>query len=147
MKHPELSLLQDYLENTISGSLESKVRDHLTGCDQCTNILLEMTIVERKVREHEGPSLSHNLKARITGSAHELLRERRERIQAREELKDYLRNWREEIFPEIRVPAIQLCSLSLVILTVITVEKVSTTEETVFEPISTEVHVIKGDES
>lgn len=139
MKHPELDLLQDYFENALDSKLEKKVKEHVENCDHCTDILTDFTFLETRVKATPAPKIPQVLEARI-------LREGAELLKAKQMFKEHAKDWRENIFPEIRIPALQLASVSLMLATFIAVEKVQSTEEIVLEPLSTEVKVYEGDD-
>lgn len=146
MKHPEPGILQDYFENALSASSEKKVREHVSDCDHCTKILADFAIVENKVRSVPAAGVSQNAEARILREAGELLRKKREQAAARNDYKALAKTWKEEIFPEIRVPALQLCSVSLMLATFIAVEQGTSLEESVYEPLTHEVKVYEGED-
>ena len=138
MKHPEIELLQDYFENALSDKLENKVRAHVESCDHCTGVLADFTFLETRVKAIPARAIPQNLEARILREGAELLRGRRE-------FREHARDWRENIFPEIKIPALQLASVSLMLATFIAVEKVQSTEEIILEPLSNEVKVYEGE--
>ena len=138
MKHPSFEVLQDYFENAVDAKLEARVKAHLEHCDQCTKVLADFAIIENKVKSVAEVQVSQNAQARIFLEAAELLKSRRE-------FKAFAIDWKENIFPEIRIPALQLASVSLMLATFIAIEKVQSTEEIVLEPLSNEVKVYEGE--
>ena len=147
MKHPHPSLIQDYFENTLDTGELSRVREHLVACDACTRILAEMAIIESKVKSLSAPRVSAATEARVMASAAGLLAQRRleqnqraRARQSRQELKEWLLEWQEQLWPQWRSPAWQLCSLSLLVAVLVAYERSQGPQE-VYRPITTEVHV------
>lgn len=147
MRHPHPSLIQDYFENTLPAAELQRVREHLVACDSCTRILAEMAIIESKVKAHSRPKVSQATEARVMAGAANLLAQRRRELsqrdeakKQRQEFKEWLLQWQEELWPQWRSPAWQLCSLSLLVAVLVAYERAQ--EETeIYRPIMTEVHV------
>lgn len=146
MKHPVMSDLQDYFENALSPSEERRVREHVSECDQCTKILADFAMIETQVKSVELPQVSQNTEARILIGAGDLLRRKRELAANRRDYSLLVKEWKENIFPELRVPALQLCSVSLMIAAFIAVEQGQSLEESIYEPLSHEVKVYEGED-
>lgn len=146
MKHPVLSDLQDYFENALGPAVERRIRQHVSECDQCTKILADFATIETKVKSFESPQVSQNTEARILIGASELLRKKRELAANRRDYGLLVKEWKENIFPELRVPALQLCSVSLMIAAFIAVEQGQSLEESIYEPLSHEVKVYEGED-
>lgn len=146
MKHPDIGNLQDYFENALSASAEKKIRAHVSECDQCTKILADFAIIETNVRSLSAPVVSQNTEAKILLDAGELLRKKRELIANRKDYGLLVKEWKENIFPELRVPALQLCSVSLMLAAFIAVEQGQSLEESIYEPLSHEVKVYEGED-
>lgn len=138
MKHPQLEVLQDYFENALDAKLEEKVKAHVENCDHCTGILTDFVMIETQIKAIPDRRVSQNMEAKIFRNASELLK-------SKQQFKEHVRDWKENIFPEIRIPALQLASVSLMLATFIAVEKVQSTEEIVLEPLSNEVKVYEGE--
>jgi hypothetical protein len=75
-----------------------------------------------------------------------------ERKEQKARLKTYLQEWKETLYPQIRIPAFQLASVAMLVMVVVAAERSSVDYE-VFEPLSDEVHEytfkespIKGEE-
>lgn len=145
MKHPSNETLQDYFENAVDAKLEAKVKAHVEHCDQCTKILADFAVIETKVKSVPQQTVSQNTQARIFMEASELLKKKREYQAMKKDFAELARDWRENIIPEIRIPALQLASVSLMLATFIAIEKVQSTEEIVLEPLSNEVKVYEGE--
>jgi hypothetical protein len=145
MRHPDLTVLQDYFENALSVSTEKKVRAHVTTCDKCTAVLGDFAVIENKVKNSETVTVSQNTQARILLDGGVILRKKREYLAAKRDFTELAREWRENILPEIRTPALQFCSVSLMLITFIAIEKNQSLEETVIEPLSSEVKVYTGE--
>lgn len=139
MKHPPYEVLQDYFENVLSTKLETKVKAHLDGCDQCTGILAQFATIETKVKTQIPVQVSANTKKRILNDAHALIAAKAEK---KEKLEAYIQEWKETIFPQIKIPALQLSSLALVLIVVIAAEKNQGGPEDMFEPLTDEVQVV-----
>jgi hypothetical protein len=138
MKHPQLEILQDYFENALDKNQEKKVKAHVESCDHCTDILSDFVMIETRVRAIPERAVSQNMEAKIFRNASELLK-------SKQQLREHVKDWKENIFPEIRIPALQLASVSLMLATFIAIEKVQSTEEIVLEPLSNEVKVYEGE--
>lgn len=138
MKHPELEILQDYFENALSEKLEARVKAHVEECDHCTGILSDFVFIETRVKAIPLPKVSQVIEARILREGAELLKQKRE-------YQSFVTDWKVNIFPEIKIPALQLASVSLMLATFIAIEKVQSTEEIILEPLSSEVKVYEGE--
>lgn len=153
MKHPRNEILQDYFENALNTYHEGLVKEHLLNCDQCTLILSQMTVIERKIKNDEAFKVSASVKDKILNSAKLKLEMKRTKvmlaettIQKKEEkreerlkkLEDFVRQSKKSLLVEIKIPVIQACSISLLLLTVIAIEKAQTDEIRV-HPINTQV--------
>jgi hypothetical protein len=138
MKHPQLEILQDYFENALELKLEQRVKAHIENCDHCTNVLSDFVMIETRIKSIPAPTISQNMEAKILREAGQLLEQKRE-------FRDHYKDWKEHIFPEIRIPALQLASVSIMLAIFIAVEKVQSTEEIILEPLSNEVQVYQGE--
>lgn len=158
MKHPATYVLQDYFENALNPVQEGLVKDHLLNCDECTKILTEMSIIERKMKEVKTSAVPEALRLRIFKDAGEILQQKRaakidranlkeSRIQKQQEIVDSIRGMWELFQNELRTPALQFCSVSLVLVTIIAAEKLTPNEVSRYEPISTQVHTYNFDDS
>ena len=145
MNHPSLEVLQDYFENAVDTKLEARVKAHVEHCDQCTKILADFVVIETRVKSTTQPTISQNTQARIFLEAGELLKKKREYHAMKKDFAELAKDWRENIIPEIRIPALQLASVSLMLATFIAIEKVQSTEEIIFEPLSNDVKVYEGE--
>lgn len=139
MKHPPYEVLQDYFENVLNSMNESRVKKHLAECDQCTSVLAQFASIETKVKTQQQVQVSANTTKRILNDAHALMAARAQRKQ---KLETHLQEWKEIIFPQIKIPALQLSSLALVLVVVIAAEKGQGGPEDMFEPLNDEVHVV-----
>lgn len=146
MKHPTIEVLQDYFENALVMNREKRVKDHVENCDFCTEILTDFVIIETRIKATPSPVVSQVTKARIYREAGELLKIRKEKRSARTDYAAIAKEWRENIFPEIRVPVLQFCSVSIMLATFIAVEKIQSVEETIYEPLSNEVKVYERED-
>ncbi len=144
MKHPPFEILQDYFENALADSLENRVKEHLLVCDQCNRMLADFAVIETKVLKRQAPDLSMQAQQRIFADAKKMLAQRgqqkRAHVERQEKLKELVVEWQEKLSFDWRVPALQFCSLSLVLAMVVAVET-NQTEETTYQPISTDVQV------
>ena len=141
MKHPPLQLLQDYFENVLVSQQETLVGEHVHECDQCTKVLADFAVIETRMKLSPGTAVSENMKKRIFSSARELLEEKR-RLPEPGILESFWNEWKDMSFPELKVPALQLCSLSIVLLVFVEMEKEQSRKIEVFEPLSDEVQVL-----
>ena len=145
MKHPELSVLQDYFENVLAGDLELRVKEHVLGCDKCTQVLFQFGQIENRLKAQSPLNVSETTESKILSDAKKLLAERRAKAikekEHSENLKVLYQEWKEFVFPEIKIPAIQLCSVSLLLASFIAMEQLKSVEEEHFEPFSTAVTV------
>jgi anti-sigma factor ChrR (cupin superfamily) len=145
MRHPSLEILQDYFENALVLSQEKRVKDHLLICDQCSKMLADFAVIETKVLRRTAPAISAQAQQRIFTDAKKMLAQREQRKMAhterQERLKELLQDWQEKLSFDWRVPALQFASLSLVLAVVAAVET-NQTEETTYQPISTDVQVL-----
>lgn len=152
MKHPRLETLQDYFENALNTYQETLVKEHLLNCDTCTTVLGQMAAVEKKLSSLSALKVSEGTERKIFENAQALLTQKRlrkeekqnvldQRREDREKAIEYVRTWWTELLPELKVPALQVCSLSLILAVVVAVEK-QNVEEEVYQPISTNVEVL-----
>lgn len=122
MKHPKLSMLQDYLENELNKIQSGLVKEHLLDCDQCTLILSQIAKVDTTIKSGARIPVSVQTKNRIFADAKNVLQEKRKKIETAQdsanlhkklfqELLDFLRN----MVNEFKAPVFQLASLTLVI--------------------------------
>lgn len=146
MNHPSYEVLQDYFENAIDSELEKKVKQHLQSCDKCTQVLSQFSMIETKLHLQEGITVSLRTENLIFSDVRSLLLQKRTQLQKDSErnemLSKFVAEWKESIFPELRIPAIQLASLSLVLTVLVSMEKSQGTYEETFKPISNDVTVI-----
>lgn len=146
MKHPEAKILFDYFENSLPSELEARVRDHLETCDHCTQITFELAQIETGVREMPAPVVSAHAEKRLMLAAHALLEERRLELKKREEsLISFIAEWKEKVMVELKVPALQASSLSLVAALIIAIE-MGQVEEHLHQPIDNNVTEITSGE-
>lgn len=146
MNHPRHEILQDYFENQLKLTDEQKVQIHLLNCDQCTKTLADFAVIETRLQRQTELSVSARTKEKIFLSAALLLKEKRERQVQKEWLSTYLEEWKNITFPELKIPALQLASLTLVLTVVISVERNQGSFEDIHEPISSDVSVYTGEE-
>lgn len=157
MRHPTNSVLLDYFENALNPVQESLVKEHLLLCDDCTRILSEMAITERRLREVSAPSVSKGTEQRLFQEARLLLQEKRlqaeSKVRSAEAREQRQREWHRRsrelwsTLQDLRTPALQFCSLSLVLVAIVTAEKLTTDEEYRYEPISTKVESFEHNEN
>ena len=152
MKHPRYEVLQDYFENVLNAYQEGLVKEHLLNCDECTKVLSHFAVIETKLKNDKPQAVSAVLKNKIFADAKKMLAVKKEKVEVKEatakeraqkleELKQYYQNWKETVFPEIKVPALQLCSLSLVLMVFVSIERNEGVEVEVYEPLTSEVNV------
>lgn len=142
MRHPSTEILQDYFENALVLSQEKRVKEHLLVCDQCSKMLADFAIIETKVRSRAAPALSTAAQQKIFLGAKTLLAQKGQHKLAQEvrqeKIKELILDWQEKLNFDWRVPALQFCSLSLVLAVVVAIEA-SEVEVTTYQPISTDV--------
>lgn len=143
MKHPSYEVLQDYFENVLSSSVEMRVKTHLSECDKCTQMLSQFAVIETKVRSQQTIEVSAYTSKRIMNDAHALMKAK---VQKKEDLKIFLEEWKEIIFPQIKIPAMQLSSLAMVLVVIIAAEKSQSGPEDMFEPLNDEVTIMTSTE-
>jgi anti-sigma factor ChrR (cupin superfamily) len=149
MKHPPANILQDYFENALTGSLETRVRAHLVDCDHCTQILADFTRIEHKVQKAITPSVSPAMEQKIMTDALRILAERRKDRAERVELQtkrqrqreEFVSDWRERLEFDWRVPALQFASVSALLVILVAIEQ-NSGEESIYRPISNEVQEV-----
>lgn len=150
MKHPKLEVLQDYFENALNSVQEELVKEHLLNCDQCTKMLADFTVIEKVVKQQSVVKPSMAARAKTMQEAKALLAVRKnqemaklnaiaERKEKKARLHTYLQEWKETLYPQIRIPAFQLASVAVLVMVVVAAER-SSVETEVFEPLSDEVH-------
>ncbi len=146
MKHPRNETLQDYFENALNKIQEGVVKDHLMDCDRCTGMLSQIGQIENKLRNHLPLKVSAKMKNKIFFDAELLLAEKRSTIKEKEAqllvLSNFIEEWKEIIFPEIKLPTMQVYSVSLVLAVVIIFAQTENEEKIFFKPLSTEVSVV-----
>lgn len=143
MKHPSYEVLQDYFENVLSSSVEMRIKTHLSACDKCTHMLSQFAVIETKVRSQQTIEVSADTSKRIMNDAHALMKAK---VQKKEDLKIFLEEWKEIIFPQIKIPAMQLSSLAMVLVVIIAAEKSQSGPEDMFEPLNDEVTIMTSTE-
>lgn len=152
MKHPKHEVLQDYFENVLNPYHEKLVKDHLLDCDECTNMLAHFTVIETKLKSQKIISITESTKDKIFADARKMLTVQKEKkdltaavIQSRADKKEKLHQsfheWKLSILPELKIPALQLCSLSIVLFVLVAVEKGQGGAEEMFEPLHSDVEV------
>lgn len=152
MKHPQYEILQDYFENVLNPYHEKLVKDHLLDCDQCTRVLADFAVIETKLKKQPVLQISERTKNKIFADARKMFSARqdkedqlivsaKERAAKREKIQKNFQEWRESIFPELKAPALQLCSLSIVLMVIIAVEKGHGGQEEMYEPLNSDVNV------
>lgn len=157
MKHPKLEVLQDYFENALNMVQEELVKEHLLNCDQCTRMLADLAVIEKVVKQQPALQPSAASRARTMSEAKALLalrkkqqQEKQAAITVRKEQKarllSHLQEWKETLYPQIRIPAFQLASVAVLVMVVVAAER-SSVEAEVFEPLSDEVQVYTFNDS
>ncbi|MBA2403824.1 MAG: hypothetical protein H0V66_03555 [Bdellovibrionales bacterium] len=152
MKHPKHEILQDYFENVLNAYHENLVKEHLLDCDQCTEILSHFAVIETKLKNQKAMAVSEMTRNKIFSEAKNLLKVKQDkkvaaealvqsRTDKREKLQKGFQEGRESIFPELKIPALQLCSLSIVLFVLVAVEKGQGGEAEMYEPLNSEVEV------
>lgn len=144
MKHPKLSTLQDYFENELNLVQLDIVRDHLLDCDVCTKMLSQMAKVDTCAKNITTIVIPEELKRRIFSDAKILLEGKRTRIEIAENDSKVMEEWLDDMgalvqnaISELKVPAFQLASLSILIGYIATVNQVEKVIEQ--KPLSEEV--------
>lgn len=122
MKHPKLSTLQDYFENELNSVQVTLVKEHLLDCNECTFMLSQMAKVDTRFKTINKMLVSDELKNRIFSDAKKILEEKREKIQTSENHVRVREEWLQhygELFQsavsELKVPAFQLASVTILI--------------------------------
>lgn len=145
MKHPTFEVLQDYFENALNKAQELRVKDHLLACDECTALLAQFAQLENKIKLQRPLQVSKTKESEIFFDAKKMLTQRRgkiqEQLEQKKKMKVFFEDWKEHVFPEFKVPALQLCSISLVLATFVALEQAQSKEEEYFEPLSKSVNV------
>jgi hypothetical protein len=145
MKHPTFEVLQDYFENALNQAQEMRVKEHLLACEKCTALLAQFVQLENKIKMQRPLQVSKTKESEIFLDAKKMLAQRREKAQKqlkqKKEMKVFFEDWKEHVFPEFKVPALQLCSISLVLATFVALEQAQNKEEEYFEPLSKSVNV------
>lgn len=146
MKHPQLRVLQDYIEYELNEVQSELVREHLLNCDQCSNVLAQMAKVDTRVRQRPETQVSEAARARLFADASALLARKRQQIAAEkrkvQEREEAMQDWRElfqNFLGEFRVPALQLAGLSAAVAILIVMNQ--TESITVYKPLSESVGV------
>ena len=149
MKHPKNETLQDYFENILNENQERLIKDHLMDCDRCTRMLSEVGQIENKIKNQSPQEISIKMKNKIFTNAQLLLAEKRATIKKREDhllvLSNFIDEWKEFIFPEIKLPAMQVYSVSLVLTVVIIFAQLEDDEKIFIKPLTTDVSVTTSD--
>jgi hypothetical protein len=152
MKHPKFEVLQDYFENVLNTYHESLVKDHLLDCDECTHMLSHFAVIETKLKNQKVIEVSETTKNKIFTAAKKMLSAKKEkqelevamiqsRVDKREKLQKNFQEWKDSILPELKTPALQLCSLSIVLFVLVAVEKGQGSPEEMYEPLNSDVKV------
>lgn len=157
MKHPKHEVLQDYFENVLNPYHVTMVKEHLMDCDQCTNMLSHFAVIENKLKKMQVVEVTAATKGKIFADAKKMLNVRKEkqeqaealvkeRLDQKEKLARGFQEWKESIFPELKIPALQLCSLSIVLLVLVAVEKGQGSYEEMYEPLNSDVEVFTNND-
>jgi hypothetical protein len=157
MKHPTLQALQDYFENVLDRNEEKIIQLHLLDCDLCTKVLADFTAIETRIKSVKPISVSQDLKSKIFKNIHVLIEEKRQRFEHKkmssdsrkeqlDSLRDQLQEWKQNLYPELKIPALQICSLTIMLSTFIAVEKSSSRNEVEFKPLNDEVSIMTHDQ-
>lgn len=145
MKHPRHEVLQDYFENALNEVQEQLVKDHLMNCDQCTGMLSQFAQIENKIKYQAPLEVSAKMKNKIFMDAQTLLAKKSAALKQKEErqelLSAFVQEWKDVIFPEIKIPALQVCSVSLVLIVFVIVAQMETGEKRYYKPLSTDVNI------
>lgn len=143
MKHPRYEILQDYFENALNSVQEGLVKEHLLNCDDCTRILSDFTQIETKMKSAPARMVSHDMKTKIFADAKLKLAQKKNLIQERQnkklKLKEFIEEWQRIVFPEIKISAIQIVSVSVLLAIVILAGQIEDKKE-YYEPLSNDVH-------
>ena len=70
-----------------------------------------------------------------------LLSEDEKKQLSKEKLQKNFHEWKDSILPELKIPALQLCSLSIVLMVIVAVEKGQGGSEEMYEPLNSDVEV------
>lgn len=145
MKHPRHAVLQDYFENTLNEVQQQLVKEHLINCDQCTEMLSQFVQIENKIKHQESIEVSVEMKNKIFMNAQALLSAKsivaKQREERQELLSTFVQEWKDVVFPEMRLPALQVCSASLVLTVLIIFAQMETSEKRYYKPLSTDINV------
>ena len=150
MKHPHLSVLQDYFENELNAVQTSLLKEHLINCDVCTGILSQIAKVDTSVKSIAPQKVSPVIRAKIFVDAKQLLVQKRlaleeeiqvalNRVQARDEMVRATTNLWKEMLIELRLPALQLASVSIMVAVIIAANRDEQT--TIHKPFPEDVIV------
>jgi len=150
MNHPQVSVLQDYFENELTTVQSTVVKEHLLNCDHCTSILAQMAKVDSSLKSIPQETVSLASKDRIFSDAKFLLSNKRAAIEAEARMAASRTHAREaairasyqlwkDTWEDIRVPALQLASVSMVVAVLIAANRDE--QVTVHKPFSEEVVV------
>ena len=155
--HPRLESLQDYFENALAPDLEARIRDHLLDCDHCTGVLADFVAIESRVKQLQKAQIPDASRTKTLREATRILAEKRKSLEDRraaqelshlqlERLRNYFKEWKVFLYPELRAPALQVCSLSFVLVTFVAIQKRSSRTELTYEPLSREVRVLLSED-
>lgn len=77
MKHPSSSILLAYYENTLSSSLDDRVKLHIESCDHCKNTLNSFMEQDKVLLSSEPEKkLNHQLKESLLDNVFQIIDER-----------------------------------------------------------------------
>ena len=146
MKHPRFEVLQDYFENVLNPYHENIIKEHLLECDVCTKMLSHFATIETKLTNQKVVPVSDNTRKKIFLGAQQLLSAKKVQKNAKElrkeKILEFWAEWKEIIFPQIKIPILQLSSLSLVLIVLVTIEKNQGGEEEMYVPLADSVQVL-----
>ena len=144
MKHPRYEILQDYFENALNSVQEDLVKEHLLNCDDCTRILSDFTQIETKMKSAPIRMVSQDMKAKIFADAKLKLAQKKNLIQEKQnkklKMKEFIEEWQRIVFPEIKIPALQIVSVSVLLAIVVLAGQMEDRKEEYYKPLSNDVH-------
>jgi hypothetical protein len=114
--------------------------------------LSHFAVIETKLKNQPTMSVTTSTKDKIFADAKKMLSARQGKrdqqevavkqwADKKERIQKSFQEWKESILPELKVPALQLCSLSIVLMVIVAVGKGQGGSEEMYEPLSSDVEV------
>ena len=109
-------------------------------------MLSHFATIETKLTNQKVVPVSDNTRKKIFLGAQQLLSAKKVQKNAKElrkeKILEFWAEWKEIIFPQIKIPILQLSSLSLVLIVLVTIEKNQGGEEEMYVPLADSVQVL-----